>query len=169
MKKSWEVENFFIINLKTCIFVVNYFFTAKHCSIKTKELLLEDIFLVNIEKLSDKYKKEMLNPKEGVQTGTFNFKDIAVTRQRRRYEELRMLKRFFVTLMLLIVFLSAGLGYYLSDKARLKTQLSTQLSIASRYQVDIQGDLNWERLQLSMSEQAMAANTRPRRPWRFGR
>ena len=55
---------------------VNYFFTAQHCSIKTKELLLEDIFLVNIEKLSDKYKKEMLNPKEGVQTGTFNIKDI---------------------------------------------------------------------------------------------
>ena len=57
-----------------------------------------------------------------------------------------MLKRFFVTLMLLIVFLSAGLGYYLSDKARLKTQLSTQLSIASGYQVDIQGDLNWQLL-----------------------
>ena len=48
--------------------------------------------------------------------------------------------------MLLIVFLSAGLGYYLSDKARLKTQLSTQLSIASGYQVDIQGDLNWQLL-----------------------
>lgn len=72
--------------------------------------------------------------------------DIAVTRQRRRYEELRMLKKFFITLMLLIVFLSAGLGYYLSDKARLKTQLSTQLSIASGYQVDIQGDLNWQLL-----------------------
>jgi hypothetical protein len=57
-----------------------------------------------------------------------------------------MLKRFFVALMLLIVFLSAGLGYYLSDKARLKTQLSTQLSIASGYQVDIQGDLNWQLL-----------------------
>ena len=57
-----------------------------------------------------------------------------------------MLKRFFITLMLLIVFLSAGLGYYLSDKARLKTQLSTQLSIASGYQVDIQGDLNWQLL-----------------------
>ena len=48
--------------------------------------------------------------------------------------------------MLLIVFLSAGLGYYLSDKAWLKTQLSTQLSIASGYQVDIQGDLNWQLL-----------------------
>ena len=72
--------------------------------------------------------------------------DIAATRQRRRYEELRMLKKFFITLMLLIVFLSAGLGYYLSDKARLKTQLSTQLSIASGYQVDIQGDLNWQLL-----------------------
>ena len=48
--------------------------------------------------------------------------------------------------MLLLVFLSAALGYYLSDKARLKTHLSTQLSIATGYQVDIQGDLNWQLL-----------------------
>jgi hypothetical protein len=57
-----------------------------------------------------------------------------------------MLKRFFITLLLLLVFLGAGLGYYLSDTERLKTQLSAQLTIASGYEVDIQGDLNWQLL-----------------------
>jgi hypothetical protein len=57
-----------------------------------------------------------------------------------------MLKRFFITLLLLLVFLGAGLGYYLSDTERLKTQLSAQLTIASGYEVDIQGNLNWQLL-----------------------
>ncbi len=57
-----------------------------------------------------------------------------------------MLKRFFITLLLLLVFIGAGLGYYLSDTERLKTQLSAQLTIASGYEVDIQGDLNWQLL-----------------------
>ncbi len=54
-----------------------------------------------------------------------------------------MIKRFFITLTLILVVLVAGLGYYLSDKETLKEELSAQLSIASGYQVEILGDLNW--------------------------
>ena len=55
-----------------------------------------------------------------------------------------MIKRFFITLTLILVVLVAGLGYYLSDKETLKEELSAQLSIASGYQVEILGDLNWQ-------------------------
>ena len=55
-----------------------------------------------------------------------------------------MLKRFFTTLILILVVLIAGLGYYLSDKESLKEELSAQLSIASGFQVEILGDLNWQ-------------------------
>ena len=55
-----------------------------------------------------------------------------------------MIKRFFITLILILVVLVAGLGYYLSDKETLKEELSAQLSIASGYQVEILGDLNWQ-------------------------
>ena len=55
-----------------------------------------------------------------------------------------MIKRFFITLILTLVVLVAGLGYYLSDKETLKEELSAQLSIASGYQVEILGDLNWQ-------------------------
>jgi hypothetical protein len=55
-----------------------------------------------------------------------------------------MINRFFITLTLILVVLVAGLGYYLSDKETLKEELSAQLSIASGYQVEILGDLNWQ-------------------------
>ena len=55
-----------------------------------------------------------------------------------------MIKRFFITLTLILVVLVAGLGYYLSDMETLKEELSAQLSIASGYQVEILGDLNWQ-------------------------
>ena len=55
-----------------------------------------------------------------------------------------MIKRIFITLILILVILGAGLGYYLSDKETLKEELSAQLSIASGYQVEILGDLNWQ-------------------------
>ena len=55
-----------------------------------------------------------------------------------------MIKRFFITLTLILVVLVAGLGYYLSDKETLKEELCAQLSIASGYQVEILGDLNWQ-------------------------
>ncbi|MDC3123866.1 hypothetical protein OBB00_04020 [Gammaproteobacteria bacterium] len=55
-----------------------------------------------------------------------------------------MIKRFFITLTLIPVVLVAGLGYYLSDKETLKKELGAQLSIASGYQVEILGDLNWQ-------------------------
>ena len=55
-----------------------------------------------------------------------------------------MIKRIFITLILILVVLVAGLGYYLSDKETLKEELSAQLSIASVYQVEILGDLNWQ-------------------------
>ena len=55
-----------------------------------------------------------------------------------------MIKRIFITLILILVVLVAGLGYYLSDKETLKEELSAQLSIASGYQVEILGDLNWQ-------------------------
>ena len=57
-----------------------------------------------------------------------------------------MLKRFFIALLLLLVILGAGLSYYLSDDQRLSAQLSSQLSSASGYQVDIQGNLHWQLL-----------------------
>ena len=55
-----------------------------------------------------------------------------------------MIKQIFITLILILVVLVAGLGYYLSDKETLKEELSAQLSIASGYQVEILGDLNWQ-------------------------
>ena len=55
-----------------------------------------------------------------------------------------MIKRFFVALFLILVVLVTGLGYYLSEKENLKKELSTQLSVASGYQVEILGDLNWQ-------------------------
>jgi hypothetical protein len=55
-----------------------------------------------------------------------------------------MINRFFITLTLILVVLVAGLGYYLSDMETLKEELSAQLSIASGYQVEILGDLNWQ-------------------------
>ncbi len=55
-----------------------------------------------------------------------------------------MIKRFFVALFLILVVLLTGLGYYLSEKENLKKELSTQLSVASGYQVEILGDLNWQ-------------------------
>ena len=55
-----------------------------------------------------------------------------------------MIKRIFITLILILVVLVAGLGYYLSDKETLKEELSAQLSIASGYQVEILGDLSWQ-------------------------
>ena len=55
-----------------------------------------------------------------------------------------MIKRFFVALFLILVVLVTGLGYYLSEKENLKEELSTQLSVASGYQVEILGDLNWQ-------------------------
>ena len=39
-----------------------------------------------------------------------------------------MIKRFFITLIFILVVLVAGLGYYLSDKETLKKELSAQLS-----------------------------------------
>ena len=55
-----------------------------------------------------------------------------------------MIKRFFITLILILIVLVVGLGYYLSDKETLKEELSAQLSTASGYQVEILGDLNWQ-------------------------
>ena len=55
-----------------------------------------------------------------------------------------MIKRFFIALFLILVALVTGLGYYLSDKETLKEELSAQLSVASSYQVEILGDLNWQ-------------------------
>ena len=55
-----------------------------------------------------------------------------------------MIKRFFIALFLILVVLVTGLGYYLSDKETLKEELSAQLSVASGYQVEILGDLNWQ-------------------------
>ena len=55
-----------------------------------------------------------------------------------------MIKRFFIALFLILVVLVTGLGYYLSEKENLKKELSTQLSVASGYQVEILGDLNWQ-------------------------
>ena len=55
-----------------------------------------------------------------------------------------MIKRFFITLIFILVVLVAGLGYYLSDEETLKKELSAQMRIASGYQVEILGDLNWQ-------------------------
>ena len=55
-----------------------------------------------------------------------------------------MIKRFFITLIFILVVLVAGLGYYLSDEETLKEELSAQMRIASGYQVEILGDLNWQ-------------------------
>ena len=55
-----------------------------------------------------------------------------------------MIKRFFIALFLILVVMATGLGYYLSDKETLKEELSAQLSVASNYQVEILGDLNWQ-------------------------
>ena len=55
-----------------------------------------------------------------------------------------MIKRFFIALFLILVVMATGLGYYLSDKETLKEELSAQLSVASSYQVEILGDLNWQ-------------------------
>lgn len=55
-----------------------------------------------------------------------------------------MIKRLFIALFLILVVLVTGLGYYLSEKENLKEELSTQLSVASGYQVEILGDLNWQ-------------------------
>ena len=55
-----------------------------------------------------------------------------------------MIKRFFIALFLFLVVLATGLAYYLSDKETLKEELSAQLSVASSYQVEILGDLNWQ-------------------------
>lgn len=55
-----------------------------------------------------------------------------------------MLKKIFFILLLLVVAAAVGLYFYLGDKERLKADLSTQLSASSGYEVDIQGDLNWQ-------------------------
>ncbi len=55
-----------------------------------------------------------------------------------------MLKKPLSLLILLLVLAGAGLSYYLSVDDQMKLELSAQLSDASGYQVDIQGDLNWQ-------------------------
>jgi hypothetical protein len=55
-----------------------------------------------------------------------------------------MLKKIFFILLLLIIAAAVGLYFYLGDKEQLKANLSTQLSASSGYEVDIQGDLNWQ-------------------------
>ena len=55
-----------------------------------------------------------------------------------------MLKKIFFILLLLIIAAVVGLYFYLGDKEQLKANLSTQLSASSGYEVDIQGDLNWQ-------------------------
>ena len=55
-----------------------------------------------------------------------------------------MLKRLFITVLILLLLLGAAINYLLSDTERLKTELGAQLSGATGYQVDIEGKLNWQ-------------------------
>ena len=55
-----------------------------------------------------------------------------------------MLKRLFVTVLILLLLLGAAINYLLSDTERLKTELGAQLSGATGYQVNIEGKLNWQ-------------------------
>lgn len=55
-----------------------------------------------------------------------------------------MLKRLFVTVLILLLLLGAAILYLLSDTERLKTELGAQLSGATGYQVNIEGKLNWQ-------------------------
>ena len=56
----------------------------------------------------------------------------------------RHVEEIFFILLLLIIAAAVGLYFYLGDKEQLKADLSTQLSASSGYEVDIQGDLNWQ-------------------------
>ena len=58
--------------------------------------------------------------------------------------ELVMLKRFFIAALILLMLLGAAINYFLSDSERLKSELGAQLTVASGYQVDIQGKLDWQ-------------------------
>lgn len=55
-----------------------------------------------------------------------------------------MLKKLFITVLILLLMLGAAINYFLSDAERLKTELAIQLTAASGYQVDIQGQLDWQ-------------------------
>ena len=55
-----------------------------------------------------------------------------------------MLKKLFITALVLLLLLGAAINYFLSDSERLKTELGAQLTTASGYQVDIQGKLDWQ-------------------------
>ncbi|MDB2416949.1 AsmA family protein [Pseudomonadales bacterium] len=54
------------------------------------------------------------------------------------------MKKFLFTLLVIVALIAGAASYFLSDSERIKSQLNTELSAASGYQVDIQGDLNWQ-------------------------
>jgi hypothetical protein len=54
------------------------------------------------------------------------------------------MKKFLLTLTAIVALIAIGASYFLSDTDQIKNQLSTELSAASGYQVDIQGGLNWQ-------------------------
>ena len=55
-----------------------------------------------------------------------------------------MLKKLFMSVLILLLLLGTAINYFLSDAERLKTELAIQLTAASGYQVDIQGQLDWQ-------------------------
>ncbi len=57
---------------------------------------------------------------------------------------LKMLRKLLLTVFVLALIIGAAMAYFLSDTENIKAQLNTQLSAASGYEVDIQGDLKWQ-------------------------
>ena len=54
------------------------------------------------------------------------------------------MKKFLFTLLVIVALIAGAASYFLSDSERIKSQLNAELSAVSGYQVDIQGDLNWQ-------------------------
>jgi len=54
------------------------------------------------------------------------------------------MKKFLLTLIVLVALVAVAANHYLGDTDRIKSQLSAELSSVSGYQVDIQGGLNWQ-------------------------
>ena len=54
------------------------------------------------------------------------------------------MKKFLFSLLVIVALIAGAASYVLSDSERIKSQLNAELSAASGYQVDIQGDRNWQ-------------------------
>ena len=71
--------------------------------------------------------------------GTVNLAGVLPARHERV-----MLKKLFITALVLLLLVGAAINYLLSDTQRVKTELGAQLTAASGYQVDIRGKLDWQ-------------------------